>query len=74
MHLDHIIVNGENHIVTNQTMHIRTCCNFLTTDIIKRTNFMLEPKHTDKRCWFNPPLASIIRKPFDFGNSENLKT
>jgi hypothetical protein len=29
-----------------------------------------ETKRTDKRCWFNPPFASMIRKPFDFGNSE----
>lgn len=29
----------------------------------------VEREHTDKRCWFNPPFASIIRKPFDSGNS-----
>ena len=33
--------------------------------------FTLKGKHTDKRCWFKPPFASIIRKPLVSDNSEN---
>lgn len=31
----------------------------------------LELELTDKRCWFRPPFASIMRKPVELGNSVN---